>query len=56
MNVYKTTTINITNVYVNSTVNNGVVVVKRDNFLRGRVKQARIAPARNPFQRGGAAI
>ena len=54
VNVYKTTNINITNVYVNSRVNNGVVVVKRDNFLRGRIKQERIAPSRNPFQRGGA--
>lgn len=53
VNVYKTTTVNITNVYVNSRVNNGVVVVKRDNFLRGRVKQARITPSRNPFQQGG---
>ncbi|HEY6000605.1 MAG TPA: FecR family protein [bacterium] len=53
VNVYKTTNINITNVYVNSTVNNGVVVVQRDNFLRGKIRQGRIAPARNPFQRGG---
>ncbi|HEY5998439.1 MAG TPA: DUF6600 domain-containing protein, partial [bacterium] len=53
VNVYKTTNINITNVYVNSTVNNAVVVVKRDNFLRGMIKQGRIAPTRNMFQRGG---
>jgi hypothetical protein len=52
VNVYKTTNVHITNVYVNSTVNNGVVVVQRDNFLRGKIKQGRIAPTRNPFQRG----
>jgi hypothetical protein len=50
VNVYKATTINITNIYVNSRVNNGVVVVRRDNFLRGMIRQERIAPSRNPFE------
>lgn len=53
VNVYNTTTIKVTNVYVNSTVTNGVVAVKRDNFLRGRVAQERIASPRNPFREGG---
>jgi len=53
VNVFKTTNINVTNVYVNSRVNNGVLVVKRDNFLRGRIVHERIVPTRNPFERGG---
>jgi hypothetical protein len=44
----------VTNVYVNSRVNNGVVVVRKENFLRGRILHERIAPSRNPFQGGGA--
>ena len=54
VNVINTTTINITNVYVNSRVNNGVVVVRRDNFLRGKIAHERIAMSTNPFEKGGA--
>ena len=54
VNVTKKTTINVTNIYVNSRVTNGVVVVRKDNFLRGKIVHERIAPARNPFEGSGA--
>jgi hypothetical protein len=54
VNVNRTTVVNVTNVYVNSRVNNGVVVVKKESFLSGRVAHGRITPAGNPFQGGGA--
>jgi hypothetical protein len=54
VNVFKTVNINVTHVYINSRVNNGVVVVRRDNFLRGRITHERITPRQNPFQGGGA--
>jgi hypothetical protein len=53
VNVHRTTVVNVTNVYINSRVTNGVVVVRKDNFLRGRIREVRIAPARNPFERRG---
>ncbi|HWR96827.1 MAG TPA: FecR family protein, partial [Candidatus Methanoperedens sp.] len=56
VNVFKTTTINITNVYINSRVNNGVVVVRRDDFLNGRIRHARLVPSRNPFEPGSAGV
>jgi hypothetical protein len=54
VNVTNRTTIAITNVYINSRVNNGIVVVKRDNFLRGRIAHERIASPRNQFQKNDA--
>jgi hypothetical protein len=53
VNVYNTKIVNVTNVYVNSRVNNGVLVVKRDNFLRGKIAHERIVPSGNPFEHGG---
>ncbi len=53
VNVSATTNVNVTTVYVNSRVTNGVVAVRKDNFLRGRIREERIAPARNPFDRPG---
>ncbi|MBI5015918.1 MAG: FecR domain-containing protein [Deltaproteobacteria bacterium] len=49
VNVSISTRINVTHVYVNSRAANGVVVVRRDNFLRGRIVQDRIRETRNPF-------
>lgn len=52
VNITNKTVFNVTNVYVNSRVTNGVVAVRRDNFLRGRIVHERIAVSRNPFQTG----
>ena len=50
VNIYNTKVVNITNVYVNSKVNNGVVVVHRDNFMRGDTKRVAIRDkSENPF-------
>jgi hypothetical protein len=54
VNVTINTSFSVTNVYVNSRVNNGVVVVRKDNFLRGRIAHERVAPSRNPFAGRGA--
>lgn len=54
VNISRTTTVNVTNVYVNSRVTNGVVAVRKDDFLRGRIRNERIVSARNPFEGGGA--
>lgn len=54
VNVLKKAPADTTEIYVNSRVSNGVVTVKKDNFLHGRVKQARIASSRNPFAGGDA--
>jgi hypothetical protein len=57
VNVQQTTVVNVTNVYVNSRVRNGVVAVRKDNFLRGKIRHERIAPKRNPFEgRGGGGL
>lgn len=56
MNVYNTTVINVTKVYVNSRVNNGVVVVRKDHFLRGKIREGRIAATRNPFEGGAGGV
>lgn len=50
VNIVGLLSFNVTNVYVNARVNNGIVVVKRDNFLRGKIVHERIAPSRNPFE------
>lgn len=51
VNVRNRTTINVTNtVYVNSKVINGVVAVRKDNFLLGRIAHERIAAPLNVFQ------
>ena len=52
MNVTRITVVK--NVYVNSRVNNGVVVVDRNNFLRGDTKRMRIAKGQDPFRHPGA--
>ena len=44
----------VKNVYVNSRVNNGVVVVNRNGFLRGDTKRMRIAQGQDPFRHPGA--
>ncbi len=44
----------IKNVYINSRVNNAVVVVNRHNFLRGRTTRVAIARRQNPFLHPGA--
>jgi len=54
VNVVKTVTFNVTNIYINSRVNNGVVMVRKDNFLRGKVVREQIVAAKNPFGGGGA--
>ena len=56
VNVSKVTTINITNVYINSRVNNGIVVVKRNNFLQGKIVHERVAASKNPFQGGPSGV
>jgi len=53
VNVIRTTSFHVTNVYVNSRVNNGVVVVRKDNFLRGKIVHERITVSKNPFEKGG---
>ncbi|MHB8894905.1 MAG: DUF6600 domain-containing protein [Candidatus Geothermincolia bacterium] len=53
VNITNKTVFNVTNVYVNSRVTNGVVAVRRDNFLRGKIVHERIAVSKNPFQTGG---
>lgn len=44
----------VKNVYVNSRARNGVVVVNRNNFLRGDTKRMRIAKGQDPFRHPGA--
>jgi hypothetical protein len=53
VNVSRTTSFNVTTVYSNSRVTNGVVAVRRDDFLRGRIREARLAPSLNPFEARG---
>jgi hypothetical protein len=50
VNIYKTKVVNITNVYINSKVNNGVVVVRKDHFVRGDTSRVAIRDkSQNPF-------
>lgn len=44
--------ITVTNVYVNSRVNNAVTIVHRDTFLTGRQKKSDTGPLVNPFTHG----
>ncbi|MGC2425092.1 MAG: DUF6600 domain-containing protein [Nitrospirota bacterium] len=44
----------IKNVYVNSRVSNGVVVINRNSFLRGDTKRMRISQNQDPFRHPGA--
>lgn len=50
VNVYKTKVVNVTNVYVNSRVNNGVVIVNKNNFVQGNVTRVAIKNVRDPKQ------
>jgi len=53
VNIVNKTVFKVTNVYVNSRVRNGVVAVRRDNFLRGRIVHERIAAAKHLFEGAG---
>lgn len=56
VNMYRTKEVNVTNVYVNSRVNNGVVMVNRNHFIQGRVTRIVVKdPNRNPFLHPGRA-
>jgi hypothetical protein len=50
VNVAVQASFRVTNVYVNSRVSNGVVMVGRDNFLRGKVVREQFAALKNPFR------
>ena len=50
VNIYKTKVVNVTNVYVNSRVNNGVVIVNKNNFVQGNVTRVAIKNVRDPKQ------
>jgi len=52
VNVTRVTVVN--NVYVNSRVNNGVVVVNRNGFLMGDTKRMPISQGQDPFRHPGA--
>ncbi len=52
LNVTRVTVIK--NVYINSRVNNAVVVVNRNNFLRGHTTRMAISGRQNPFLHPGA--
>ncbi len=50
VNIRTTRVVNVTNVYINSRVNNGIVIVHRDNFMRGDTRRISIRNKdENPF-------
>ena len=51
VNVTNRTRVNVSTVYVNSKVSNGIVAVRKDNFLRGRIVDERVVSQKNQFQK-----
>jgi len=49
VNIYHKRAANVTNVFINSRITNGVVAVHRDDFLGGRVRRSEMAERENPF-------